>query len=249
MIRFAALARRAALVACAVPVLAAAQDLPDPKTLMDKHNAALGGRAALDKYSSMRMVATMNMAAMGMEASVEMFRGKPNRYVQKIVLGPVGEILQGYDGKVAWALNPMAGAQLLEGDALESARTNADFFANFQDFSAYTDAKTVELTDFEGRKCYKVTLKRRGLEGAEYFDAATGLLAGISGSVSTAQGTVMTTTVFEEYGEFGGLRLPKRMAQRTPQGDAVITISAIEFDKVDPAVFELPAAVKALVKP
>lgn len=249
MTRLVVLARRALLAACAVPVLAAAQDLPDPKTLMEKHNAAVGGRAALDKYTSMRMVANMSMAAMGMEASVEMFRGKPNKFVQKVVLGPVGEILQGYDGKVAWALNPMAGAQLVEGEALESAKANADFFANFQDFGAYTDAKTVELTDFEGRKCYKVTLKRSGREGTEYFDAATGLLAGIAGSVTTPQGTIVSTTVFEEYGDFGGLRLPKRIAQRTTQGDAVITISAVEFDKVDPSVFDLPAAVKALIKP
>jgi hypothetical protein len=28
----------------------------------------------------------------------------------------------------------------------------------------------------------------------------------------------------------------------------VMTITAVEYDKVDPAVFELPAAIKALVK-
>jgi hypothetical protein len=29
----------------------------------------------------------------------------------------------------------------------------------------------------------------------------------------------------------------------------VLTISSVEYDKVDPAVFEPPAAIKALIKP
>ena len=226
-----------------------AQALPDPKSLMDKHNAAIGGRGTLDKHSSLRMTATMSIASMGMEAQMEVIRAKPDKYVQKIVIGPVGEIQQGYDGKVAWSTNPMAGPQLVEGEALAAARSNADFYANFQDPASYTNPQTIELGDFEGKKCYKVKLTRDGRDGFEYFDAATGLLAGLSGSQSTPQGPIDVTTVFVEYIDVEGMKVPKRIEQRGGPASATIVFTAFEFDKVPAAAFDLPAAVKALIKP
>ena len=241
--------RRAIIASALVPVVAFAQALPAAASLMAKHNAAVGGRAALDQHTSLRMTATMSIAAMGMEASLEVFRAKPNRFVQKTVLGAMGEATQGFDGKVAWMLNPMLGAQLLEGDAAEGIRNQADFFSTFQDSANYPGAETVELSDFEGRKCYKVRVVRNKMQGFEYFDATTGLLAGISGTTATPQGNVESTTIIAEWAEYGGVKFPKRMEQRSVAGTATITWTAVEFDKVDPAVFDLPPAVKALVKP
>lgn len=232
-----------------LPLGARAQALPDPKALMDKHNAAVGGRAALEKYNSSRMTATMTISAMGMDASMELLRAKPNKFVQKVTVGPIGEISEGYDGKVAWSLNPMAGPSLVEGEALDRAKANADFFASLQDPANYSKLETVGLEDFGGRKCYKVAMTRDGREGIEYFDASTGLLAGFSASVATPQGKLESTTIFAEYAEYGGVKLARRIEQQSAAGNVTITVTAVEFDKVDPAVFELPAAVKALIKP
>lgn len=243
------IARRALALATLVPALAIAQSLPTPKELMEKHNAAAGGRAALEKHSSIHMIATMNMAAMGMQAAMEVYKAKPNKFVQKITIPQMGDVMQGFDGKVAWASNPMGGAQLLDGALADNMKSNADFLSSLQYDSVYTKAETVELTDFEGRKCYKVHLVREGRDGFEYFDQATGLIAGVSGTTVTPQGNIESTTVMHEWMDVDGVKFPKVVEQRTPNGPATITFSAIEFDKVDPAVFELPAAVKALVKP
>ena len=53
----------------------------------------------------------------------------------------------------------------------------------------------------------------------------------------------------DEYGDWGGLRLPRKIVQKGGPAGATITFTTVDFDKVDAAVFELPAAVKALVKP
>ncbi len=245
----AAAALTAALLVAVTPAASVAQALPDPKTLMEAHNTAAGTRAALDKHTSIQMAATMSMPAMGMEASMEVLRAKPNKFVQKMVIGQIGEVLTGFDGTVAWTTNPMMGAQLIQGEQLASIKSNADFFSNMQDPSNYSKAETVELTDFEGRKCYKVRLTRDGRDGFEYFDAQTGLLAGFSGTVQSSQGPIEATTVFTEWGDFGGIKFPKKIEQRTPSGPATITFTKIEFDKVDASAFDLPAAVKALIKP
>ncbi len=232
-----------------LPVLAVAQSLPAPKELMDKHNAAAGGRAALDRHTSVHMTASMTMAAMGMQASMDVYKAKPNRFFQKVTLPQLGDILQGYDGTVGWTMNPMTGAQLLDGALADGMKSNADFFGSLQDDANYSKAETVELADFEGKSCYKVRLVRDGREGFEYFDKATGLIAGVSGSTQTAQGPIESTTIMREWMEVDGVKFPKVIEQRTANGTATITFSAVEFDKVDPAVFDLPAPVKALVKP
>ncbi len=239
----------AALLVPSIAAVASAQALPDAKSLMEKHNAAVGGRAALDRHASMKMTGKMEIVGPGITADVEVFRAKPNKILQRITIAQMGEVLSGFDGKTAWGVNPGAPPQIVEGEALESAKANADFYANFQDFNAYTKVETAELTDWEGKKCYKVKVTRGVREGVEYFDVATGLLAGFVGITPTSQGPIENTTIFVEYADFGGLKFPKRIEQRTPQFNSVITFASVEYGNVDPATFDLPAAVKALVKP
>jgi zinc protease len=233
----------------AVSSVAGAQALPDAKTLMEKHNTAIGGRAALDKYSSMRISGTIAIPAQGITGTLEIRRAKPNQFVQKLAIPQVGEILQGYDGKVAWATNPMQGPTILQGEMADGLKSQSDFASNFQNPADYVKAETVELVDYEGRKCYKVKVTRGTREGVEYFDAATGILAGIGGTLPTPQGPIERSTVFREYGDFGGVKFPTRVEQRDGPSVTTITFTTVEFDKLAPNAFELPAAVKALVKP
>jgi zinc protease len=245
--------RRAAVCSGAailvVSSVAGAQALPDAKTLMDKHNTAIGGRAALDKYSSMRIVGAISIPAQGISGTLEILRAKPSQFVQKLTIPQVGEILQGFDGKVAWATNPMQGPTILQGEMADGLKSQSDFASNFQNPSDYSRAETVELVDFEGKKCYKVKVTRGTRDGVEYFDVATGILAGIGGSLATPQGPIERSTVFREYGDFGGVKFPTRVEQRDGPSITTITFTAVEFDKLPPNAFDLPAAVKALVKP
>jgi hypothetical protein len=247
-VKFTRLVIRAAMTAAlCIPAALPAQALPDAKTLMEKHNEASGGRAALDKHTSMKQTATVTLPQF--TASVEIFRAKPDKFLSKTNLGAMGEVLEGFDGKVGWNSNPM-GAQLAEGEMLDIMKGNADFFANFEDHARYTKAETVELTQFEGRPCFKVRLTRGTRNATEYFDVLTGLRAGLVVENQVGGSVIESTTIFSEYTDFGGLKLPKRIVSRANTGSgATIVFTGIEFDKVDPNVFELPASVKALLKP
>jgi zinc protease len=241
-----------AIISFAVaPHSARAQALPTAKELMDKNDAAIGGRAALDKHSSYHQVGTMSIAAMGnMEGQIELFKMKPARYLQKIVLGPGAEVTQGYDGKTAWAILPGQGPTVLDSATAETFKSLADFHANFHDMARYKSAENAGIVDFEGKKCYRVKIVRvTGGEGSEFYDIETGLIAGIQAQQDTPMGKIDQTSAFSEYKEFGGLKFPTKIQQKNSQFDATITFTAIEFDKVDPAVFELPEAVKAKLKP
>ena len=240
----------AAVVLAALPLAVSAQALPDAKTLMARHDAAVGGRAAMDKFSSIHQTGTFSIAAMGLEAPVDIYKAKPNKYLMKVVLGPVGEVLQGSDGKTLWAIQPQMGAVILDGAQAEAMKVNADFFSGLHDPSLYKSAETVELADFDSRKCYKVRLvSNSGAESFEYFDAATGLRAGAVQTVDGPMGKLEQTSVPSEYKDFGGIKLPTRIVSKNGQFDIAISMTSVEFDKVDESTFTLPDAIKALVKP
>lgn len=237
-------------LATALPVIASAQALPDGKALVAKHVAAMGGREAMDKHSSLHMMGTFSMAAMGIEGPVHVWRAKPNKFVQSIVIGSFGESAQGYDGTTAWANQPGAGYMVLSGEMAEQAKSQAEFLADFPEPGKYSSIETVALEDFEGKKCYKVKLvKAAGGETIQYFDAETGLVAGSIRSTETQMGKMDITSVLSDYQEQGGVKLPSKVIQKTPQGDVMIVFNMYEWDKVDPTVFNLPDGVKALVKP
>lgn len=246
----AALSVVALLALAAAPRAASSQALPTAQELMDRHDAAVGGRAALDKHSSMRRVGAMSIPAMGMEGQIEMLQDKAGRFIQKISLGPVGEVKQGFDGKTAWVMQPGMGPMLLEGDQAKEMQRQGDFYGSLHDASNYSSAETVELADFEGRKCYKVKLVRKlGGEGFEYFDAATGLTAGVVRDLDTPAGKVQSTQIVGDYKDFDGVKIPTRIQSKNGQFDMTMSFSSVEFDKVDTAAFALPDAVKALLKP
>jgi hypothetical protein len=244
-VRAVALATVAA-VATALPL--AAQATPTAQQLHDKYVAAIGGRAAWDRKVSMQQKQSIVLGAMG-NATGELMTARAGRVVQKLVL-PFGEILQGYDGTIAWMINPMQGAQIMEGKAGDAMRQAADWRLLTYAPGSYTSATVVGPADFEGRKAWQVrTVPAIGPETMEYFDQETGLRLGATAKVSGEMGEMDVRTVFRDYTAFGDVKLPKTVVVQNPVvGEFTVTVDAVEFDKVPESAFVLPDAIKALRK-
>jgi hypothetical protein len=239
-------------VAGLVPTVASSQALPDGKELLAKHVAAIGGRDAMDKHTSLHMSGTFSMAAMGIEGPVHMYRAKPALFLQQITLGSFGEMTSGYDGTTAWSVNPMAGASVLSGEPAAQMKQQADFFSDYPELTKYTTIETVAAEDFEGRKCFKVKLVRADGTGEamQFFDVETGLASGMMRTMDNPQmGKIEITVVMADYKDQGGVKMPTKITQKTPQGDVVLTFTSYEWDKVETKLFDLPDAVKGMVKP
>ena len=96
-----------------IPALASGQALADGKALVARHVAAMGGREALDKHTSLHQTGIFSMPAMGIEGPVHIYRAKPALLLQQITLGSFGEMTTGFDGSTAWAIQPMQGAVVM----------------------------------------------------------------------------------------------------------------------------------------
>lgn len=227
-----------------------AEALPPAQSIIDRHIEAVGGREAVKSHNSVNIKGSISIPANGMTGSIEVFAARPNKTLATTMLAGIGEVKEGFDGKVAWSISPMTGAMLSTGDELAQKALDADFDGSLGIASKYDAIKTVEKTTFEGRPVYKIALTRKigGGDDIEFYDSETGLKAGGIVQRKNPMGTLTVTSIVSEYKKFGNLLQPTVMKQRTQGVEIITTFTSFEYDKVDPAVFELPTEIKALVK-
>src|SRR4051794_4890267 len=223
----------------------AAAELPDARTIVDRHIKAIGGRQAILEHKSMHAVGTLSVPASGITGPVEIFGAAPDRVLLKSSIPGIGDIVDAYDGTHGWTINPMTGPALKTGKELEQTKLDADFYSELRDAKKYT-MKTLEKTTFDGRDCYKVSVKRTdGSEDFDFYDAATGLRAGSINTRETPMGTMTVSNVESGYKKFGTLIQATQMTQKVMGVEQKFTLDTVEYDKVDPTVFQVPAPIKA----
>ncbi|MCA1561401.1 MAG: hypothetical protein LC804_14460 [Acidobacteria bacterium] len=231
------------------PAASAAATLPAARTILDAHIKAIGGREAVLSHSSTHATGTITMESAGMTGTLEIFAAKPNRTVVKMTLGGIGEVTEGFDGTTAWTISPMSGPMIVQGKELEQKKFDADFYGELHAPEKYDSMKTVEKTVFDGRPCYKVSLIRKGGgEDIQFYDMATGLKAGGIVSRDTAMGTITATSIEADYKKFGNIMHATTVRQSAMGVQTTLKLSTVEYDTVDPKVFEPPAQIKALIK-
>lgn len=226
----------------------AASALPAAREILDRYVQAIGGRDAIMKRNSVKATGTLEIPAMGLKADVLVLQAKPNRMTTTMTIPGMGEIRQGFDGTVAWAIDPNTGPRLLAGKEESQVRSQANFLSELHESADFSAMETVEKTDFEGRAAYKVRLVRTsGDESHSYFDVENGLLLGATQQIESQMGAVTMTRIVKDYKPVGGVLMATQNVQRANGQEMVITITSVETDVVDAAAFELPAPIKALV--
>jgi hypothetical protein len=234
----------------AKPEAQAQTPLPDGRDVINKHVKAIGGAQAVLAHKSMHATGTLSVPASGLTGPIEIFGATaPDRVSVKTSVAGIGDILEGFDGSHAWSMSPMTGPMLKVGKELSQTKLDADFYSELRDPKNYPSVKTIEKVDFNGRPCYKVQLTR--IDGAidfDLYDVETGLRAGEIRTRESPMGTITVTTTVGGYKKFDNMMVSTTMSQKIMGVEQTITISSIEFDKVDPAAFEPPAAIKALIK-
>jgi hypothetical protein len=234
----------------APPAPKAKAKLPTAGDLFARYRLAIGGEAAVRRHTSRRTSGRFELPAQGIGGVFEMLAAAPDRMRIQIDLGGLGSMQRGYDGTNGWALDPAVGPRLVQGAELDEMRHSADFYYDLHDPASFKSATVLERAAFEGRDCYTVRLVRPGgFEVLEYFDAATGLLAGFRMNSSTSMGTVPSVvTVLEDYRSFGGVQTATRARQRAMGIESVMIVTAVDHAPIPASAFEPPAEIQALRK-
>jgi len=224
-------------------------ELPAARTIIDRHIKEIGGREAVLAQSSTHATGTVSLPAAGIKGTLEAYHAKPNKFIQRLSLPGIGDIEEGFDGTVGWSLSPLTGPQLLDGKQLEQRKFDADFYEDLKPADRYASITTVEKTTFEDRPVYKIKLvKKNGDEDIEFYDAETGLKAGTVTTRDSPMGPMQGTTAFSDYKKFGSLLQPATTKVTAMSAQLVLVVTNVEYGKVEPSAFAVPAQIKALIK-
>ena len=220
------------------------------QAVYQRYVEALGGRAALEQYSSNTAIGEFSMPAQGITGDLEVHAMAPNLLAIRVEIPGIGVVRTGYNGEVAWSVNPMMGPMVLEGLMLNQMRQQADFKGPLN-IQAYIDtAEVVGEENFDGRPCQKIRLVTKwGEEYFEYYDVATGLLAGNVRTQEGPMGAMEATTIITDYQDFGGILVPTRTVQQVMGMEQIVSVTSVTYEPVDPSVFALPKEIQALVTP
>ena len=251
----------AALQVSAPKPAAAAEELPTARAVIDRFSEVTGGKALVENTTSMHLKGTLSLEAMGMKGEFERLSAKPDKMLIKSSLGGMGSTLIGYDGKVAWMDNAMLGGpQILEGSELMGTLMQASYDSGLMTDREYEKLEVQAREPFEGQDCYKVLAVYRAPADPEeakatekvrtslsWFDVASGLQIGSQSTQAQAGSEISVTSVNADYKKFGDYTFPSSMTQEVSGMKVVVTLTSVEYDKVDPKAFDLPAGVQALL--
>lgn len=220
--------------------------------IVEKHLAAVGGRAALSKLTSRVMTGTITISTPAGEFSgpIQVMNQAPNkvRTLINLDLSAVGvgkmTIDQRFDGVTGYAVDTLQGNREITGDQLEGMR-NSVFPTPLLNYKQ--NGVGVELTGKEkvgDRDAYLLVLKpKTGPSTKNYIDATTFLLIR---QVVTADippvGTLEQTTDFSDDKEVDGIKVPHKLVSSSSLQNFTVTIQKVEHNgSLDQTLFVKPS--------
>ncbi len=226
-------------------VVAHAQTVDD---VINKYLSAIGGA---DKWRAIKSrKAEGKMTMQGFELPVTLYQKPPAK--QKVVVSVQGmEIIQAYDGKDAWAVNPMSPSKDPVKIPDEDARDmkDNDFENDFIDYKKKGhEVKLLGTEAVEGIKCFKVKLTKNKntpnpATETHFFDAENYVPIMQSNIVHSGPGKGKEVkTYLSDYQDVKGLMVPFSIETKV-DGE---TFQKFTFEKVtvdepmDDSIFAFP---------
>jgi hypothetical protein len=186
---------------------APAETLPTVEQILDKYVAAVGGRAAVEKLKT-RVSTGKEVIWNGTELPFETYQKAPDKSLD--VLTRPGNVVVnvGFDGAAGWLQGPR-GLRDITGAQLAQMRRDADFYSDLHMRERYREMAVAGREKVGERDAY-VIVSRVSDKRTErlYFDAQTGLLLRVAATTETPLARLPEETVFEDYREVDGVRLP-----------------------------------------
>jgi hypothetical protein len=210
------------------------EPLPDAEQVIARYRTAVAG----DGVKTIHLkgsVETANRGSLGVEIYVDM----PDRMAQPATIGGA-EILQVIDRDHGWAVAQGRTIDMPPAN-MENARKQVALLGPLKVAEAEAPRKTTALETIGGRTF--VVVESHGARHLErlYFDMQTGLLYKRAGDTHTPLGDYPYETVYEDYRDIDGVRVPFQTISRSTNDSTRYNFSEIRFNQpIDPSRFERP---------
>jgi len=222
--------------------------------IIEKHIAALGGRAAFGKLKSRSMKGTITVTSPvgDLSGTIEALNQEPNKVRNFIQMDLTaigfGKVIQDqrFDGTSGYAIDTMQGNRDITGEQLEGMKNNSFPHPLLNYKQAGT---TVELAGKEkvgDREAYVLIFKpKSGTVTRQYIDAESYLPIKTAVKINVPQigGEVEQTTEPSDFRDIDGIKVPFQIVQKSSFQTVTIKVSQVEHNTaIDPALFSKPDA-------
>jgi hypothetical protein len=213
--------------------------------VLDRYKQALGGAQAIQGVQSLTVRGEMEKTGMAGKATM-VYRAKPFKTLLKLTRPDGTEVTTGFDGDVSWTITPK-GAEVDKDTPLDAIRRGADLQYPLHQPDYFKTLELAGVTNFEGHRSYWLHgTTNWGKDNNQFYDVTTGLLVGYRFEDDASKATWIA--LFEDYKNFGGALMATRNTNRSGDQSQTFTYVSVSYEPIDDSLFELPPAVKALIK-
>ncbi|MFQ3610926.1 MAG: outer membrane lipoprotein-sorting protein, partial [Fimbriimonadales bacterium] len=182
--------------------------------ILDRMTQASASREALAKIRTVRMRATITYPSQNLQGTMEMNFKTPSRLLLKVNIQGIGEILQGYDGKVGWEKNPLTGLREIKGAELDQLRLTSNPASSYNWRQQLRSPRLAGTAKVDNRDAYVIEAKSvTGGDTKWYIDTKNFYLLRTDMTIATQQGTIPTTSYFSGYRRVDGILYPFTLRQ------------------------------------
>jgi len=220
-------------------------ELKTAEQVLNRYKQALGGEDAIRKVQS--MTAQAEAEGPNGKADVSIW-WKQFKFLSKVKHADGTEFTSGFDGQTAWTITPK-GATIDTDVPVESNRRDSDLQYPLHQPNYFKNLDFAGIVDFEGRRCYWLHgTTHWGKDNNQFYDVETGLLRGYRFQNDSGGSKVVVIALFEDYKDFGGRLMATKNITRAQGKTQTFTFKSVSYAPLDDSMFELPDAVKALLK-
>jgi len=249
------------------PLWAATPDYPQPEALLQRHIEAIGGAAVLRQAQGLSFKGEVALPFVKANAPIEFLFQPPNRFFcsfrfhyaffgfLKVPFVAKRTAECGYDGTNGWLVDFDHNVEPLYGADEAFMRGLLDKFSPLCFGRNFPLTRTLDITRFADRDCYRVLIVFPfGEHAFEFYDVKSGVLAGTIYPFETDDALLNIRTVYADFRDVGGgMRLPFRMEVQA--GDQLYSIQATEVHadlagaQVPSSKYKFPPKPLPLLKP
>lgn len=212
---------------------------PSVEQIVAHYTQALGGQSTIDRLTSITESGTLE-GSQGMHASITVERKSPDKVLTQVKT-PMGEMVQGYDGRMAWERNPR-GVQEQSGSQLQQAKHWAQFYPAINLQQGLSRVRVTGPEKIDDHEAYVVI--GFGPAGPQrfFFDTQSGLLLRSSLLNQTVLGGLPQQTDYEDYRDINGVKIPSTLRIAGPEATMTYHFDQITANApLEDAHFEMPA--------
>lgn len=225
-----------------LPIGARAQTVDE---VLAKWVQARGGMDKLKSIQTQRI--TLKLRGGMFEATIVQINKRPDKMRQEFILQGMA-MVQAYDGKTGWQLNPFEGrrdAELLSEDDMKGLVEQADIDGPLVDYAEKGNkAELVGHDDVEGTDCYKIKLRLKNGDIRTIYLDTDSLMEIKMESQTMIRGAMREgETYFGDYEKVDGIYEPFAIesGQKGDPDRQKLSVEKVEFNvPVDDSVFAMP---------